>query len=122
MGAQASWEIQESASKNKVFFEIEAESAEVALDNNELPGSGLHQIVGNSPVPRRVLDMVRGMAPTGPTVLINGETGTGKELVAKAIHNQSLRRHAPFVRINCAAIHTKPRGLRLASQGSRRCI
>jgi hypothetical protein len=66
MGAQASWEIQESVSKNKVFFEIEAQSAEVALDNNELPGSGLHQIVGNSPVPRRVLDMVRGMAPTRP--------------------------------------------------------
>jgi len=104
MGAQASRAIEEPAVNDKAFFEIDAESAEVALDSNELPGSGFNQIVGNSAALRWVLDMVRIAAPTDATVLINGETGTGKELIAKAIHNQSPRRHAPFAKINCAAI------------------
>jgi formate hydrogenlyase transcriptional activator len=50
------------------------------------------------------LHQVQIVAPTNSAVLIQGETGTGKELIAKAIHNQSVRRHAPFVKINCAAI------------------
>src|SRR6202167_2745672 len=50
------------------------------------------------------LHQVQIVAPTNSAVLIQGETGTGKELIAKAIHNQSSRRHAPFVKINCAAI------------------
>src|SRR6202167_1646760 len=50
------------------------------------------------------LHQVQIVAPTNSAVLIQGETGTGKELIAKAIHNQSVRRHAPFVKINCAAM------------------
>src|SRR6202049_1489352 len=79
-----------------------------ALDGNELRGSGLPRIVGNSAALRRVLGMVRVVAPTDATVLINGETGTGKELIAEAIHKYSDRSSGPFVKVNCAAI---PAGL-----------
>ena len=61
-------------------------------------------IVGSSPALRTVLDEVRIVAPTGSTVLIAGETGTGKELIAHAIHMHSERRLRPFVKVNCAAI------------------
>jgi formate hydrogenlyase transcriptional activator len=64
----------------------------------------LDGIVGSSPALRTVLDQVRIVAPTGATVLIEGETGTGKELIARAIHVHSERRHRPFVKVNCAAI------------------
>lgn len=64
-------------------------------------------IVGSSPALRTVLDEVRIVAPTGSTVLIGGETGTGKELIAHAIHMHSERRHRPFVKVNCAAIPTE---------------
>jgi transcriptional regulator with GAF, ATPase, and Fis domain len=53
---------------------------------------------------RRALSEVRTVAPTDSAVLIQGETGTGKELIARAVHDQSLRKHAPFVTLNCAAI------------------
>jgi two-component system response regulator PilR (NtrC family) len=62
------------------------------------------QIVGRSPAIRRVLDLVARVAPSRATVLITGETGTGKELVARAIHEASDRAGMPFVAINCAAI------------------
>jgi len=65
-------------------------------------------IVGKSAALRKVLDQVAIVAPTGSTVLLHGETGTGKELVARAIHNRSPRRERTFVRLNCAAI---PSGL-----------
>ena len=62
------------------------------------------QIIGNSPALEAVLEQVERVAPTGSTVLIQGETGTGKELIAHAIHNLSSRCGRPFVRLNCAAI------------------
>jgi len=62
------------------------------------------QIIGNSPALESVLEQVERVAPTNSTVLIQGETGTGKELIAHAIHNLSLRCGRPFVRLNCAAI------------------
>ena len=65
-------------------------------------------IVGKSAAIRKVLDQVAIVAPTRSTVLLHGETGTGKELVARAIHNLSPRRARTFVRLNCAAI---PSGL-----------
>jgi formate hydrogenlyase transcriptional activator len=65
-------------------------------------------IVGKSAAVRKVLDQVAIVAPTSSTVLLHGETGTGKELVARAIHNLSPRRGRTFVRLNCAAI---PSGL-----------
>jgi len=65
-------------------------------------------IVGKSRAIQKVLEEVAIVAPTGSTVLLFGETGTGKELLARAIHNLSCRRERPFVRVNCAAI---PSGL-----------
>jgi formate hydrogenlyase transcriptional activator len=65
-------------------------------------------IVGKSAALRKVLKQVAIVAPTGSTVLLHGETGTGKELFARAIHNRSPRRERTFVRLNCAAI---PSGL-----------
>ena len=62
------------------------------------------QVIGNSPALEAVLEQVERVAPTGSTVLIQGETGTGKELIARAIHNISSRCGRPFVRVNCAAI------------------
>ena len=64
------------------------------------------QIVGKSVSLRRVLKQVETVAPTGSTVLIYGDTGTGKELIARAIHDLSPRRSKPFVKLNCAAIPT----------------
>jgi formate hydrogenlyase transcriptional activator len=61
-------------------------------------------MVGSSPALRRTLDQVVTVASTGATVLIQGETGTGKELIARAVHNLSPRRNRQFVRFNCAAI------------------
>ncbi len=62
------------------------------------------QVIGNSPALEAVLEQVERVAPTDSTVLIQGETGTGKELIARAIHNISSRFGRAFVRLNCAAI------------------
>jgi formate hydrogenlyase transcriptional activator len=62
------------------------------------------ELIGYSASFQAVLKRVRIVAPTDSVVLIQGETGTGKELIAKAIHNQSSRRNAPFIKMNCAAI------------------
>jgi transcriptional regulator with GAF, ATPase, and Fis domain len=62
------------------------------------------QVIGSSPALEAVLEQVERVAPTGSTVLIQGETGTGKELIAQAIHNISSRCGRPFIRLNCAAI------------------
>ncbi len=64
------------------------------------------EIVGNSAPLKRILAQVEVVAPTDATVLILGETGTGKELVARAIHRLSPRRNLPFISLNCAAIPT----------------
>jgi formate hydrogenlyase transcriptional activator len=64
----------------------------------------LEQVIGNSPALESVLEQVERVAPTDSTVLIQGETGTGKELIAHAIHNLSSRCGRPFVKLNCAAI------------------
>ena len=61
-------------------------------------------IVGSNAGLRGVLDLIRTVAPTDSTVLIQGETGTGKEVIAQAIHTNSRRRDRPFVKLNCAAI------------------
>jgi formate hydrogenlyase transcriptional activator len=66
--------------------------------------NGFEGIVGSSALLREVLDQISTVAPTDSTVLVEGETGTGKELIARAIHNNSRRRTRPFVKLNCAAI------------------
>ena len=62
------------------------------------------QIVGKSPAIQRVIDLIARVAPSRATVLVTGDTGTGKELVARAIHSASNRAGKPFMPINCAAI------------------
>ena len=64
------------------------------------------QIVGDSPALRQVLELVQTVAPSDSTVLLLGETGTGKELIARAIHDHSRRKNRTFVKLNCAAIPT----------------
>ncbi len=68
---------------------------------------GIHnfeEIIGQSPALTAVLDNVRRVAPTDSTVLITGETGTGKELIARALHSNSRRKEKPLIKINCAAL------------------
>src|SRR5881392_1369820 len=62
------------------------------------------KIVGSSPALQKVLDIVKKVAKSNTTVLIRGETGTGKELIAGAIHHNSLRTSRNFVKVNCAAL------------------
>jgi len=83
--------------EQKLYLESEIESE-----------FNFEDIVGKSAAIRKVLDQVTIVAPTSSTVLLHGETGTGKELVARALHNLSPRRERTFVRLNCAAI---PSGL-----------
>src|SRR5262249_55008585 len=64
----------------------------------------VNQIIGRSRALREVLALVALVAPTDASVLITGETGTGKELIARAIHSTSKRKDKPFVRVNCAAL------------------
>ena len=87
--------VQDLTEREEEEIEEEAEVAHV-----------FEEIVGDSAPLRRVLGQIEIVAPTDATVLILGETGTGKELVARAIHNLSERRNSPFVTLNCAAIPT----------------
>jgi formate hydrogenlyase transcriptional activator len=73
-------------------------------DDQEHNQRRFEQIIGNSAALEAVLEQVELVAPTDSTVLIGGETGTGKELIARAIHNLSLRCGRAFVKMNCAAI------------------
>jgi len=74
------------------------------LKRRENENYRFEQIIGNAPTWQSVLEEVALVGPTDSTVLIIGETGTGKELIARAIHNASSRSGCPFVRLNCAAI------------------
>jgi PAS domain S-box-containing protein len=78
-------------------------SENLALREEVVRSSMFEEIVGASPPLRTVLSHVSKVAPTDSTVLISGETGTGKELIARAIHNRSARSAGPFVTVNCAA-------------------
>ena len=78
--------------------------AENAYLRKAAHGSLRHTVASRSPSFNVVLDEIAQVAPTGSTVLLLGETGTGKELLAQAIHNLSGRQHLPMVKINCAAL------------------
>jgi len=84
------------------------EDERLYLESEIRAESNFDDIVGHSPALKKVLDQVAVVAPTESSVLLYGETGTGKELIARAIHNLSSRRERTFVRLNCAAI---PSGL-----------
>jgi formate hydrogenlyase transcriptional activator len=88
-------ELKDQLTQEKVYLEDELRSE-----------MNFEEIIGNSAVLRRVLHQVEAVAPTGSTVLIHGETGTGKELIARAVHDLSERRSNAFVKLNCAAIPT----------------
>jgi formate hydrogenlyase transcriptional activator len=88
-------ELKDQLAKEKAYLEEEART-----EHN------FEDIVGRSDALRRVLKQVETVAPTGSTVLIRGETGTGKELIARALHDLSSRRERTFVKLNCAAIPT----------------
>jgi transcriptional regulator with GAF, ATPase, and Fis domain len=111
MSAQPSWVSKAPAVNHTASFDIEdAISAKVALDRSE-PRQGSSKtinssgkVIGKSPALQAVLEQVERVAPTNATVLIQGETGTGKELIAQAIHDTGSRRGRPFVKLNCAAI------------------
>jgi transcriptional regulator with GAF, ATPase, and Fis domain len=113
MSAQIGWARETPVVKHAASFDIEeAVSAHVALNRSEQRGSGppkiisksFAQIIGNSPALETVLEQVERVATTDSTVLIEGETGTGKELIARAIHNLSSRCGRAFIKLNCAAI------------------
>lgn len=78
--------------------------ANTLIDSEPACAPNFEGMVGSSELLRRVLTQVSKVAPTDATVLILGETGTGKELVARAIHNRSRRSARPFIRLNCGAI------------------
>jgi transcriptional regulator with GAF, ATPase, and Fis domain len=88
--------------------EVECEDVQLHRDPGSSHETKIHDsfrgIIGSSAALKRVLDLVVTVSPTDATVLIEGETGTGKELIARAIHNLSPRRDRDFVKFNCAAI------------------
>jgi formate hydrogenlyase transcriptional activator len=87
--------LKEKLTREKVYLE-----EEIRTEHN------FDEIVGESAALRRVLKEVETVAPTDSTVLVRGETGTGKELIARALHQLSPRRDRTFVKLNCAAIPT----------------
>jgi formate hydrogenlyase transcriptional activator len=86
----------------------ELEDRQLCLESEIGSEYSFEGIIGESPALQKVVEQVTIVAPTDSTVLLHGETGTGKELIARAIHNLSSRRERTFVRMNCAAI---PSGL-----------
>jgi formate hydrogenlyase transcriptional activator len=88
-------ELKEQLAREKIYLEDE-----IRTDMQ------FHDIIGNSSILRNILQQVEIVAPTDSTVLIYGETGTGKELIARAVHDLSSRKARAFVKLNCAAIST----------------
>jgi two-component system response regulator AtoC len=84
--------------------EVETENVELRQQVERRSGQGLEAMIGRSAVMEDVFDTIRQVAPTRATVLIEGETGTGKELVASALHALSNRRKGRFVAVHCAAL------------------
>jgi formate hydrogenlyase transcriptional activator len=80
------------------------ENENVYLQEEIRTEHNFEEIIGNSPALLAVLRKVEQVAPTDSTVLINGETGTGKELIARAIHDRSARKNRPLLKVNCSAI------------------
>jgi formate hydrogenlyase transcriptional activator len=88
-------ELKDKLAKEKLYLEDEI-----------LSELNFEEIIGESPALKKVLAQARIVAPSGATTLVLGETGTGKELIARAIHRMSSRKEASFIKLNCAAIPT----------------
>lgn len=86
----------------QLLLELRLASQYIKFEQASIKTEG---IVGEHPKLMHVLELVRKVAPTNSDVLILGENGTGKELIAEAVHNRSRRKDGPFIRMNCAAIH-----------------
>jgi PAS domain S-box-containing protein len=101
----------------KLLEEVRALQEQLQRENSSLkeeillfqegvdPGKMFEEVIGSSPAIRRTLELVERVAPTNSTVLVTGETGTGKELIARAIHMVSNRSDKPFIAFNCAALN-----------------
>ena len=101
--------VEQAINRGRQFEPLKSKRGEEApYSKDNVRNDSFSELVGQSAELRRVLKEVETVAPTDSTVLICGETGTGKELIARAVHNLSLRRSTPFVKLNCAAI---PNGL-----------
>jgi formate hydrogenlyase transcriptional activator len=96
---------------NRAYSEIAHLKDKLTEEKRYLQGEirsalNFEEIIGESPALERVLEKARVAAPSDATVLVLGETGTGKELIARAIHRMSTRKDATFIKLNCAAIPT----------------
>ena len=94
-------ELKDKLTKEKLYLEDEIRSER-----------NFEEIVGESAALKQVLNEAKTVAPSDATVLILGETGTGKELIARAIHRMSFRKNANFIKLNCAAIPDRTAGKR----------
>ena len=100
--------IEKAVSKDSVLGAVRegSEKGTLLRENRQLKSElgARHQLIGESSSLKQVMEQVRRAAPTNATVLITGESGVGKELVARTIHRNSLRSRERFVQVNCAAI------------------
>jgi formate hydrogenlyase transcriptional activator len=103
-GRMVRWYVTGTDIDDRKRAEDRTRNENVALREDIVRSSMFEEIVGSSEPLRRVLVEVSKVAPTDSTVLVLGETGTGKELIARAIHNRSKRSNRAFIRVNCAAI------------------
>src|SRR5437763_8291641 len=102
---QKPFEIEEMEVKTDKALEVKRLKNEIEyLRDAQQDRYDFEKIVGTSPALQRVLDIVNKVAKSNTTVLVRGETGTGKELIAGAIHHNSLRTSRNFVKVNCAAL------------------
>ncbi|GAC1471313.1 MAG: sigma-54 dependent transcriptional regulator [Isosphaeraceae bacterium] len=91
--------VQRILERRRLIDELEQRRKQMRQDYS------FHNMVSKSPKMRRIFDLIEQVGPLGSTVLVHGETGTGKELVAQAIHAADHRRQGPFVPLNCAVLH-----------------
>jgi PAS domain S-box-containing protein len=109
VGADLTDRVAADRARDRALEELRALKAELEEENLQLRAevdtrTEFDEIIGESSPLKYVLDRVKQVAPTDTTVVVEGETGVGKELVARAIHRLSERRDRPFVRVNCAAL------------------